>query len=341
MEQNILITCAGRRNYLVNYFKQALNGNGRVVAVDSQISAPALIDADLAAIAPDIYNKNYIPKLKEVIKTYKITALISLNDLELPILSKNKEILEKEGVKVLISNEAVIATGFDKWKTYKFIKGLGLKTPKTYINFKNAINDINTGVLNFPLVLKPRWGSASIGIDFPETIEELEIAYKLQKIKLQRSILDKASAGDIEHAILIQEKLDGKEYGLDIVNDFEGNYFGTFAREKISMRCGETDRAISVINDSFEAAGNKIGSNLKHIGNMDSDVFLVNNELYILELNPRFGGGYPFSHEAGANIVAVYLEWLKGSDKKNVLKHINFKSGISYSKCDKLLKVKD
>jgi carbamoyl-phosphate synthase large subunit len=341
MKQNILFTCAGRRNYLINYFKKELGGNGKIIAADNHLLAPALIDADIAVRVPDISDKSYISALKEIVKIYRVTAIISLNDLELPILSKYKTELEQEGAKVIVSSEEVIAIGFDKWKTFNFIKEIGLNTPKTYINLKNAIKAIEKGELHFPLVIKPRWGSGSIGIEFPESIEELKLSYKLQKIKLQKSLLSKVSDEDIELSILIQEKLDGLEYGMDVVNNFEGNYFDTFVREKLSMRSGETDQAVSIIDERFENIGKTIGDNLKHIGNMDCDVFLVKNKLYILELNPRFGGGYPFSHEAGANIVATYLGWLNGSSNSEVLKHNNYKQGITFSKCDRLLKISD
>ena len=136
---------------------------------------------------------------------------------------------------------------------------------------------------------------------------------------------------------MIQEKIPGKEFGMDVLNDFEGNYFGTFVREKIQMRSGETDKAISVIDARFEEIGKSIGMNLKHIGNLDCDVFEHNEELYVLELNPRFGGGYPFSHEAGNNTAAIYIEWLKGN--KDISKFSNYKEDLMFSKCDRLLKV--
>lgn len=341
MIQNILFTCAGRRNYLIDYFKKALNENGLVIATDKQLSAPALIEADIAYEVPDIYDKSYIPRLKEIINKYNVTALISLNDLELPIISKYKNELESSQTRVLVSNMDVIDIGFDKWKTFKFLKKNGLNTPKTFINLNEVKKALKDGVIKFPLVLKPRWGSGSIGIEFPESFEELELAYKLQLIKLKRSILNKASSDDIENSILIQEKLIGKEFGLDIVNNFEGQYFGTFAKEKLSMRSGETDKAKSIINSNFEKVGNKISDNLKHIGCMDVDAFLVNNKLYILELNPRFGGGYPFSHEAGADIASVYIDWLNGYDNKFVKKHINYRAFATFSKSDRLLQVFD
>lgn len=334
---NILFTCAGRRNYLINYFKEALQGEGKVYATDMQLTAPALVDADVALQVPAIYDEAYIPSLIAIVEAHQIDAVISLNDLELPILSATKTQIEALGAKVIVSNEEAINIAFDKWVTVQFLEKNGLKTPQTFIDFNEAKEALERGDLQFPLVVKPRWGSASIGIDFPEDLEELELAYQLQTIRLKRTILAEASKEDIEHAILIQEKIPGHEYGMDVLNDFEGNYQGTFVRQKLQMRSGETDKAISVIDERFAAIGQVIGENLKHIGNLDCDVFEYNGALYVLELNPRFGGGYPFSHEAGNNTAAIYIEWLKGN--QDISKYSNYQEGMMFSKCDRLLKV--
>ena len=338
MSLNLLFTCAGRRNYLINYFKEAIKGQGQIFTADMSTSAPAMVDADVAIVVPSIYDDNYITALKDIVKAHQIDAIISLNDLELPILSKHKDDLEKTGVKVIISSESVIDIAFDKMKTFDFISEIGLKTPQTYTSIKIAKEEIYNGTLKFPLVVKPRWGSASIGIDFPETEEELDLAFRLQHIKLKKSILNTASGQDLDNAILIQEKMNGQEFGMDIVNDFEGNYYGTFVREKVNMRSGETDKAVSVIDSRFENIGRIISKNLKHVGNVDCDVFVANNELYILELNPRFGGGYPFSHEAGIDTTAIYIEWLKGNT--DVSKFNQYKAGKMFSKCDRMLEIK-
>lgn len=334
---NILFTCAGRRNYLINYFKEALKGEGKVFATDMQLTAPALVDADVALQVPAIYSEDYIPSLLNIVKENRIDCVISLNDLELPILSEAKAKIEALGAKVIVSDEHAIKVAFDKWETVKFLEGHGLKSPKTFIDLEEAKKAINAGELKFPLVIKPRWGSASIGIDFPEDIRELELAYELQTIRLKRTILAEASKEDIDHAILIQEKIPGAEFGMDVLNDFEGNYVGTFVRQKLQMRSGETDKAISVIDERFEKVGQIIGENLKHIGNLDCDVFEHHGELYVLELNPRFGGGYPFSHEAGMNTAETYITWLKG--ERDVRKHNKYQADIMFSKCDRLLKV--
>lgn len=334
---NILFTSAGRRNYLINYFKEALQGKGKVFAADMQLTAPALADADVAIEVPRFYSPDYIPALLEVIEKHNIKAVISLNDLELPLLSKHKAEMEELGARVIVADERAIKISFDKWETVKFLESIGLKSPKTFIELDKALEAIEAGELKFPQVVKPRWGSGSIGVDFSEDIEELKLAYQLQSIRLKRTILAEASKEDIERAILIQEKIPGFEFGMDVLNDFEGNYVGTFVRQKLAMRSGETDKAISVIDERFEKIGRIIGENLKHIGNLDCDVFEHDGELYVLELNPRFGGGYPFSHEAGMNTAATYIAWLNG--EKDVDQFNNYKAGVMFSKCDRLLRV--
>lgn len=334
---NILFTCAGRRNYLINYFKEALNGNGKVVAADMQLTAPALVDADIAVEVSSIYDENYSNEIEAIVSKYQIKAIISLNDLELPILIKSKIKFEKLGAKLIVSNENVIDITFDKWKTFQFFNANNIPTPQTYISYQDAIKALELNKIQFPLIVKPRWGSASIGIDVVEDSKELEMAYNLQFIRIRRTILANASNEDINHSILIQEKINGLEFGMDIVNDFDSNYIGTFVRQKMSMRSGETDKAISVIDVRFEEIGKKIANELKHIGNLDCDVFDANGKLYVLELNPRFGGGYPFSHESGVNTVAMYISWIEGNH--DVKKFINYKEGVMFSKCDRLLKL--
>lgn len=334
---NILFTCAGRRNYLINYCKQALNGQGIVLTTDMSNLAPAMSDADISLLVPSIYSEEYIPNLLSIVKEYDINAIISLNDLELPILAHHKRAFADLGAKVIVSDSSVIDICFDKIKTRDFLASIGLNTPQTFTNYNQALQAIKEGQLTFPLVLKPRWGSASIGIEFPESLEEFELAYKLLMIKLKNTILFEASKNELDAAILIQQKLNGPEYGMDIVNDLDQEYFTTVVRKKLSMRAGETDKAVSVIDQRFSDIGEKISTNLKHIGNLDCDVFEQDGELYVLELNPRFGGGYPFSHEAGMNTIQAYLAWLAGEKLESSFNQ--YKADLVFSKCDRLIRI--
>ena len=308
---NILFTCAGRRTYLLEYFRDNLEPSDRIVAADMQLSAPALQVADIKIQVPSVYSEEYVDRLLKICKDYDIDALISLNDLELPILAGNKPKFEELGVRVIVSDLSVINLCFDKYETSKWVESLGLNTPKTYVCIEDVKRALVAREVSFPLFMKPRWGSGSIGLVSVADMEELEIYYKLLTKKIKDTILSTASVGD--RYILIQEKLTGNEYGLDVINDLNGNNIAVTVKQKLAMRSGETDKAVTCNLPEVREIGHIIGSALCHIGNLDMDIMKRENGDYcVLELNPRFGGGFPFSYMAGVNLPGAIIKWIKG-----------------------------
>ena len=309
---NILFTSVGRRSYLVKYFKKALGEKGEIHAANSSKISPAFLYADHTVITPLIYNDEYIPFLLDYCRNNQIRAIISLFDVDLPILSKNKNLFEKQGIKVIVSNQDIIDICNDKWKTFNFLKNNGFNVPKTYIDLKNVRLELANNTLAFPLILKPRWGMGSIGIYQADNEIELEILYNKIKREIMDTYLKYESSIDVENSVLIQEKLQGKEYGIDIINDLEGNYRNTICKLKYAMRSGETDCAMTVYNEELKSLGEQISGKLHHIANLDVDIFEHGNQFYVLEMNARFGGGYPFSHQAGVNLPLAIIKWLTG-----------------------------
>lgn len=334
---NVLFTCAGRRTYLLKYFKENLSSNDRIIATDMQLSAPALQVADIKVQVPAVYASNYINSTLDICRNYHVNAIISLNDLELPILAENKVKFEAEGVTVVVSSPEVIDICFDKYKTAQWVESIGLKTPKTYVRLNDVRSALAKGEIAFPLFMKPRWGSGSIGLETIEDMEELEIYYHILMKKIKKSILATASVG--EEYIMVQEKLTGEEFGLDVMNDLKGNNVGVSVKKKLAMRAGETDKAITVDLPEVREMGKKIGENLHHIGNLDMDIMQrANGDYCVLELNPRFGGGFPFSYEAGVNFPKAILQWLKG--EKVDPRILQPEYGKMFSKNDYLMEIK-
>ena len=308
---NILFTCAGRRTYLLKYFKENMAEGDKVVATDMQLSAPALQAADVKLQVPAVYDPEYVNITLKICKEQKIDALISLNDLELPILAENKAKFEALGVKVIVSDPQVIDIAFDKYKTAQWVESLGLVAPKTYVRLADVKEALAKGEIEFPLFMKPRWGSGSIGLESIADMEELDIYYNLLMKKIKKTILATASVGD--EYIMIQEKLTGSEFGLDIMNDLTGKNVAVSVKQKLAMRAGETDKAVTVDLPEVREMGKKIGEALGHIGNLDVDIMQRADGAYcVLELNPRFGGGFPFSYEAGVNFPKALIQMIKG-----------------------------
>lgn len=334
---NILFTCAGRRTYLLKYFKENLAMGDKVIATDMQLTAPAVQVADVKLQVPAVYDPNYVDITLGICRDYKVDALLSLNDLELPILAENKARFEELGVKVIVSDPGVIDICFDKFKTAQWIESIGLNSPKTYVTLSSAKVALAKGEIEFPLFMKPRWGSGSIGLETIADMTDLDIYYNLLMKKIKKTILATASVGD--EYIMIQEKLGGNEYGLDVMNDLEGNNVGVSVKHKLAMRAGETDKAVTEDLPEVREMGRKIGENLKHIGNLDVDIMQrANGDYCVLELNPRFGGGFPFSYEAGVNLPKAIIEWVKGNKVDTSILIPQY--GKMFSKNDYLMGIK-
>ena len=327
---NILLTCVGRRHYLAKYFKQFIGNDGLVIGTDMTDSAPALVACDKRELVPSVTDVNYISILVDICNKYKIDYLFSLNDLELSKLSKNKKEFEiKTNCKVIVSDLSVVNKCNDKYETYLFADSLGILTPKTYIDINKVIDDLKEELICFPLMIKPRWGSASIGLFKVTNIDELKNGYHFCKESVSNSSLNSISQSD--DTVIIQEFIEGDEYGIDILNSLSGEFINFTAKRKLSMRAGETDRAITVPQELFIDAVQKIGMNLHHIGNLDCDFLEKDGQYYLLEMNARFGGGYPFTHESGAN----HIEFLLDKNKDKTL--YSYGLGLTLAKCDQLV----
>lgn len=311
---NILLTSVGRRTYLIEYFKEAMHGVGKVYASNSEYTY-TLSHADEYVITPIIYDEKYIDFLIKYCKDNNISAIISLFDIDLYVLSKNKKRFSENGIFIVVSDENAIDICNDKWKTYLFLKEKKIDCPKTYKLLQEVKVALIKRELNFPVIIKPRWGMGSIGIFIAEDEEELDLFTKKIRKQIFNSYLKYESNQNIEECILFQEKINGIEYGLDVFNDFSSNLVSVVAKQKVAMRAGETDVAKTVPIDKYKEIAKKLSKGLSHIGDLDVDVFVTSDDkIMVLELNCRFGGQYPFSHLAGVNYPKQIVKWLLGEE---------------------------
>jgi carbamoyl-phosphate synthase large subunit len=285
---------------MVNYFKEALQGNGSVHAANS-VETYAMKIADQSVLTPLIYDGNYIEFLLDYCLKNNIKAVISLFDIDLPVLAKNKQKFAENHISVIVSDYEFIKICNDKWLTYRFLTENGFNASTSFLSVKDVLNALESNTINFPLIIKPRWGMGSIGIFEADNKEELLVLYQKTLNSIKNSYLKYESNQELDKSVIIQEKLLGDEYGLDIFNNLKGELLTCVPKKKLAMRAGETDSAEIIDSSELAEIGKKISQLSKHIGNLDVDCFWVDNKFYILEMNCRFGGQYPFSHLAGVN----------------------------------------
>lgn len=329
---NVLLTCAGRRNLLVRCFKKALGSRSRVLACDSSGSAPALVEAHKHFVVPPMEHPEYFDSLVAICREERVRLLLSVHDLELPGLAANVQRFRNVGTRAVVSSPEIVAMCQDKWAAFQWLRAHGIGTPMTYLSKTDVLAGLSAGEVAFPLLIKPRWGTSSTGIERVENERELELACEWVLIQLQRSFLWSWYRNAPEQRLIFQQWIAGEEYGLDVVNDLQGRYVATLARRKLVMRAGNTDRALSVADPKLDALGKTIGNRLQHIGPLDCDVMVKDRECYVLDLNPRKGGGYPFSHLAGANLPAALMAWAANEPVDPAW--LKSTPGILVSKCD-------
>lgn len=315
---NVLLLSVGTRNKIVQYFKKEFGETGRVVATDMSKLAPAIYEADRFYIVPRMTDDGYINVIFDICEKEQIDAVLSLIDPELSLLAKHREDFAKIGVTVIGSSFNLCELCLNKWEMYKWLCSNNYRCAKSYIYKEDFYKDMDLGKISFPVFVKPICGSASISISKVFDRETIDNLFNHNK------------------NLMIQEYLDGQEIGADVYIDMlSKEVVSIFTKKKLLMRAGETDKAVSfsdprlfrIIEDFVSMAG--------FVGQIDIDIFDVNGEYYISEVNPRFGGGYPHAYASGCNHVAMIKNNLYGlANTKNIG---NYDSGIHMMKYNEVL----
>ena len=299
---NILILSAGTRNKIVQYFKNALSGKGLVIATDCSNLAPAIYEADKYYIVPRMTDEGYIDVILDICKNEKINGVISLIDPELSLLAENKEKFKVVGTTVIGSSYELCEISLDKFEMYKWLSDKGYKCAKSYIDKNDFFADLDRGIAKFPVFVKPARGSASISISKVYDKETVDLLFAHND------------------GLMIQEFLDGQEIGADVYIDMiSGEPVSIFTKKKLKMRAGETDKAVSFKDERLFELISKFVKEAGYTGQIDIDIFDINGEYYVSEVNPRFGGGYPHAYEAGCDHIKLILNNLAEKPNKPIL----------------------
>ena len=292
---NILILSAGTRNKIVQYFVRTLNGSGNVIATDMSSLAPAIYEADKYYIVPKMTDPGYLEMILDICRKEKIKGVLSLIDPELSLLAEHREKFEAIGTTVIGSSYTLCEMSLDKFQMYNWLKTHGYKCAKSYMDKEAFFADVDAGVITYPVFVKPARGSASISISKVYDRETVELLFAH------------------EDGLMIQEFLDGQEIGADVYIDMVShNVVSIFTKKKLKMRAGETDKAVSFKDDKLFALIEQFVKDAGYNGQIDIDIFDVQGEYYISEVNPRFGGGYPHAFESGADHMKLIANNLDG-----------------------------
>lgn len=299
---NILILSAGTRNKIVQYFRRALAGRGLVIATDCSDIAPAIYDADRFHIVPRMTEPGYLDVILKICEEENVTGVLSLIDPELSLLAQNREKFAAVGTTVIGSSFELCEMSLDKFQMYNWLTAHRYRCAKSYMNKEAFFADVAAGLISYPVFVKPARGSASISISKVYDRETIELLFAH------------------EDGLMIQEFLDGQEIGADVYIDMVSHeVVSIFTKKKLKMRAGETDKAVSFKDEKLFALIERFVKEAGFTGQIDIDIFDVNGEYYLSEVNPRFGGGYPHAYESGVDHMKLILNNLEGKANDSVI----------------------
>jgi carbamoyl-phosphate synthase large subunit len=291
-EINILITAASRRVPLIQGFVQALKHldvRGNVVTTDMNTLSPGLYFSKRHYLVPLTTDERYIPYIRSICFKERIHLLIPTIDDELPLFGAFADSFLEMGVRVVVSGREIGAICNDKHRTMHFLAGKGIAVPRTWLP-----HELDFGSLHYPLFLKPRQGRGSVGCYY--ITNERELRFFLEYVQDP----------------VVQEYLQGREFTIDVLADFNGRIISVVPRERLVVRSGVTDRGQTWHNPALIDLGVHAAEALQIRGPANIQLKWHADRGTIFEVNPRFSGGIALTIAAGADFPAWLIEMRLG-----------------------------
>ncbi|WP_300693462.1 ATP-grasp domain-containing protein [uncultured Bacteroides sp.] len=302
--KNILITSAGKRVTLVEIFKKTLksyDSGAMVYTTDmNPLLAPAGIISDKCFKVPRVTSPDYISILLSICTDYNIGMVIPTIDTELLVLSENKDLFSQKGISLIVSDFDFIRLCRDKRNTGDYLQKLGIRVPAPVDKYNPT----------FPLFAKPYDGSLSKDLHVIKNVDELTPDIMCNPKLIFMEYIDKSEY---------------REFTVDMYYGRDNHVKSIVPRERLEIRAGEINKGytrknflVGYLKGRMDYLPGVVGCICIQLFYRESD-----NDVVGIEINPRFGGGYPLSYYAKADFpkyliheyfldkpMAYFDEWL-------------------------------
>lgn len=299
---NILFCSVGRRAQLLKNFRRSMEPGSKIVATDNSPYAPALYFADSTYLVPKISDTTYLDIILDICKKEEINAITTVIDPEIEILAKNRSEFEKIGVEVLAPYEETARLCFDKYEMFKYLSECEIPTVLTFGDYNSFKIAFDEGKISFPVFVKPRSGSGSVGARKILSLESLKLAF------------------ETDPTLIVQEYMDGLDLDADVyIDTISHEAVAIFTKRKISTTIGGANKTISFKDEALFELSKKVAKHFKFNGPIDVDFFEKDGKYYLSEINPRFGGAYLHAYGAGVDFIKLIENNLKGKENSPII----------------------
>ncbi len=298
----VLITAIGGGGHgeqILKAFKNALATSYRLIGADASSHCPQFALVDSGLVLPKANEPEYIDAVLEVCQKFQVDAVFHGCEPELRRMSKERERFTAAGIFLPINPASVINKCMDKAETARFLEMRGFKPPRfVEIEKGGAVPDIDW----YPVVIKPSTGGGgSWDCYIAQNPRQLEI------------VLEYVQTGN--RRLLVQEYVGTyeAEYTVGVLHDMDGSFLNSIALKRsissaLNMRLavrnttgrgelgewlvissGISHGYIGQIPDVTEPC-ERIAAALGCRGAVNIQCRLVDGEVRVFEINPRFSG---------------------------------------------------
>ena len=225
--------------------------------------------------APVFSDLDFTEFISNFVKENQIDIVIPIIDKAMIALARAAPKLKAQVAMPVVSGLEECEIMTDKVRSDTFFRKAGLNVPSTN---------------KFPLLAKPRLGASSKGIINLKDQKEFDFWRKRNKAE----------------DFMIQSFITGKEYSVDAYIDSKSTILGIVSRTRIAVSGGEVMVTITEHNDDIIFEAEKLLKIAKWYGPMTIQYIHDGKKAWLIECNPRFGGGVTCSIEAGLSIP----EWI-------------------------------
>lgn len=288
---NILMTAGSRRVPLVHAFRNALRSTGipgRVIVTDVNPLSPAVHVADRAYRVPLATDAGYVPELLAICEAEGVRLVVPTIDDELPLIGAAREQFRGIGAIVASSSEETALLCNDKYTTCRHLHEAGVPAAQTWLAAQLP------AATALPLFIKPRVGRGAVAAFPVRSPRELEFFTEY-----------------VQDAV-IQEYLDGPEFTIDVLCDFDGHPLSIVPRERVVIRSGVMDRGRTVRDEKLTALAIAACDAIRFAGPINIQCRMRDGQPKIFEINPRFSGGIPLTIQSGADFPRMLLRLVVG-----------------------------
>jgi carbamoyl-phosphate synthase large subunit len=272
---------------VINALKGQSEITVRVIAADMGNFSAGFLVADASHIVPAANNPEFLPTVRDICRKERINIIFPIIDEELQLFADHAEALMREGIRVITNPPETVRIAKDKVLTSRRCAELGVLAPPTLMKEDLGV----TPLPPFPLILKPRDGRGSVGIEIARNQREFDffIDYLPQP--------------------MIQQFIEGTEYTIDVLTDFEGTLLSLVPKERMIVKSGMQTKGRTVKDQQLlDYAADIVQKfrlfprgNVQCIRDRDGKIWLV-------EINPKFPASLPFTLEAGVNAPLLLLK---------------------------------